>query len=128
MAQGTFTLVAEAVQGQVGPVTRPVPSGSPARVQIVMVSTVFPSDPSLSFDVMVEESFDAGSTWMPASGFPAGTSGGTAGQPVKGGVSSGLFGVEYAFDGRARVLRITATPRRDGVVAAFDWGLNAILT
>lgn len=123
MAQGTFTLVAEAVQGEVGPITRSVPAANPTVARINMQSTDFPADASLSFALLIEESLDAGATWVPASGFPSSAQGGNAGQPTKGGgISDGLPVWEYAYDGQARQLRITMTPN-----VAFDWGLTATL-
>jgi hypothetical protein len=122
VAQGTFVLVAEAVQGAVV-VEKAAPAANPTVARIAMQSTTFPSDGSISFALSIEESFDGGSTWTTASGFPSSSTGGGAGRPVKGGgVSDGLPWWEYAYDGRARRLRVTMTPS-----VSFDWGLTVTL-
>jgi hypothetical protein len=122
MAQGTFTLVAEAVQGAVV-VERNVPSATPTTARIEMQSTVFGANASLSFQLLIEESFDSGASYMPASGFPSAALGGDAGKPARnGGITTGLPSWEYAYDGRARRLRVSMTPN-----VPFDWGLTVTL-
>lgn len=134
-----FTLVAKTVQGQVD---RTVSIGAfpPTVLQISLESTVFPTDPTLNFELDMWESFDGGVNWSRASGFPMRAIGGDAGRPTKGGgVSSGLPSVTFDFDGRARDLRAIATPSAggwvdnglglpgpfDGGIAPYDWGLTA---
>jgi hypothetical protein len=122
LPQGTFVLVAEATQGAVV-VEKNAPSANPTVARIAMQSTDFPSDGSLSFSLRLEESFDGGSTWAPASGFPSTAVGGGAGRPLKGGgVSDGLPWWEYGYDGRARRFRVSMTPN-----VPFDWGLTVTL-
>lgn len=122
MAQGIFTLVAEAVQGAVV-IERDVPAANPTIAHIAMQSTDFGANASLSFQLMIEESFDGGASYAPAPGFPSAANGGDAGKPSRdGGISTGLPSWEYAYDGRARRLRVTMTPS-----VPFDWGLTVTL-
>lgn len=116
----TVTLVAEAVQGQVVR-TGTLPTVAATTAAIDLLSSVFGNDASLSFSLLVEESFDSGVTWKPASGFPATAGGGQAGVNAKN--ISGLLSVHYHFDGTARMVRATGTPSP----AAFDWGLTVTL-
>lgn len=122
LPQGVFTLVAEAVQGDVV-IENDVPSTSPTTARITMQSTDFGADASLSFQLLIEESFDGGASYVPASGFPSSANGGGAGQPDRsGGISNGLPWWEYFYDGRARRLRVSMTPS-----VPFDWGLTVTL-
>jgi hypothetical protein len=103
--------------------TKSVPSANPTIARVNMQSTDFPTNATLSFTLMIEESFDNGATFAPASGFPSTASGGDAGQPTRGGgISDGLPWWEYAYDGRARQLRVTMTPN-----VPYDWGLTVTL-
>jgi hypothetical protein len=122
MAQGTFTLVAEATQGDVV-IEHDVPSANPTIAHIAMQSTDFGANAALSFELLIEESFDGGASYVPASGFPSAALGGDAGKPSRdGGISTGLPSWEYAYDGRARRLRVSMTPS-----IPFDWGLTVTL-
>ena len=125
-----LTLVAQGTHGQMGPVVRNAPNTPNAKTAVIkMQSTVFGLDPTLSIQFMIEESFDSGATWAPASGFPATSTGGTAGTVLKdGSISDGLPSVQYAYDGTARQLRLTAIPLQNGSAATYDYGLTATIT
>jgi len=120
----TVTLLAEAVRGDVGPVTADVPGQPATDCRIKMVSAVFGTDPTLEWGCNLEESFDSGVTWRPAGGFPTTSTGGSAGGPRN---SDGLPVIQYYFDGVARRFRASAWSKQNGVSATFSWGLTVSL-
>lgn len=112
------TLIPTAVHGNQQAVF-PIAAGTPAHVQLDLVSPDFPTDATLTFDLAVEQSLDNGTTFAPW--FGARSVGGGQGQPGKGGVPmDGLLHEVVQFDGLARTARVTITVNRP-----FSWGLTA---
>lgn len=121
MAQ--LTLLAEAVRGSVQR-TVSVGAGNPAHVTIDMVSSVFPTDPTLTFLFQCDRSLDGGVTFT--DGFGSGVvSGGQQGQPAgkQGLPGDGLFHQTAQWDGLASTFRVTVT-----VNTPFSWGLTLTTT
>lgn len=121
----TFNLLNEAVRGDVGPVvSADVVAQPPTNCLIKLISSVYGADSTLEWGCMLEESFDSGATFQPASGFPMSSRGGGAGGP-RG--SDGLASIQYAFDGRGRRFRASAWSKKNGAPASFSWGLSVTL-
>lgn len=118
MAQ--FTLVPSASRGNFTSGTFTVPAGSPAHVKVSLTSPTFPTDPTLTFGLQVEQSFNGGTDWEPWFG-SSGSVGGTAGSIGKGGaVNDGLPSQIVQFDGLTRLVRAVMT-----VNTPFVWGMTA---
>jgi hypothetical protein len=112
-------VIDQALQGSRGPATFTVPAGQPAFVQFKLTSPDFPTDATLTFALLVEQSFDNGQTWefwwdMPVS------VGGQVGAPGKFGVpGDGLPYKTVSYDGQGRLARVTVTVNKP-----FTWGLT----
>lgn len=122
-APQTFTLIPERAQGEVVLAPMAIPGGVPRDIVIRCPSTVFGSNQTLSMHMLIEESFDGGTTWRTSSGFPITFFGGfpSAKNP------SGLIELVTGFDGTARLLRGTISPLVNGLPGSYDWGLTATL-
>lgn len=115
------TIIATAVQGN-KTATFVVPAGNPTHITLDLVSAVFPTDPTLTFDFVAEESFDGGVTFSPY--LHTSTVGGLQGQPIGkfGAPVDGLWHEGVQWDGLARTLKVTIT-----VNTPFSWGLTAVI-
>lgn len=117
MAQ--FTLLANGLRGNFTSGSFTVPAGSPAHVKVSLTSPTFPIDPTLTFALEVEQSFNGGTDWE--NWFGSTSEGGTAGSIGKGGViNDGLPAQIVQFDGLTRLVRAVMT-----VPIPFIWGLTA---
>lgn len=97
------TLLAEQLRGNVTAGPLPVNAGVPRHIQIKMTSPVFGTDPGLTFDLQIEQSFDGGVNFVPW--FGGSSQGGSAGTIFRGVTSDGLAAVTGSFDGQARVIQ-----------------------
>src|SRR2546425_8640089 len=103
-----ITLLPEALRDNTLSPTVDIAAGNPAHVRVAMISSVYGADPTLTFALFVEQSFDGGVIFEPW--FGSESTGGTAGQPAKdGGISDGLSVQVTSFDGIARTIRATVT-------------------
>ena len=97
-----------------------MPAGDPAALRIDLVSPDYPTDATLTYDLVVEQSFDDGVTFAPWFSL-LGDHGGGLGAPGKFGVpGTGLPQIALSYDGLARLARVTVT-----VNQPFVWGLTA---
>ncbi len=104
-------LFPEALRGDAQSGSLAFPIHRPGReVQLTLTSPVWAADPTLTFDVLIEQSFDAGATWEAWAAL--GTKGGTGVLPF----------LSVQSDGIPRRVRGTTT-----VPIAFVWGVTAEL-
>lgn len=111
------TLLSESVRGSLTSPQFPIAAGSTTHVQIKMISSVFPSDPTLTWDISIIRSIDGGATFNPWYGTSG--VGGLGGLPVgKGGaISDGLAQITFQLDGIAAIIQAIIT-----VNTPFSWG------
>lgn len=57
------TVLPNAVRGSLSTPGFDIASGTPKFIRVAMTSPTFATDPTLSWDLTVERSFDAGATW-----------------------------------------------------------------
>src|SRR4051812_48171842 len=99
------TLLANAVRGSLQTASFAINAGTPKFIRLAMTSPTFATDPTLSWDVVVERSLDGGTTWDTY--FTSTNVGG-----------GGLAVQNVRWDGVACQLRADIT-----VATPFTWGL-----
>lgn len=99
-------LLPNAVRGNLATSAFAIAAGAPKFLRLALTSPTFATDPSLSWDVVVERSLDSGTTWDPY--FTSTNVGGF-----------GLAVQNVRWDGVACLLRATIT-----VPTPFTWGLT----
>lgn len=100
------TILSNATRGSLTSPAMAVPSSAPKYIRVAITSPTFATDPSLVWDLLVEQSFDSGTHWQPW--FTSTNVGG-----------GGLAVQTTWFDGTARQLRATVN-----VPTPFVWGLT----
>jgi hypothetical protein len=105
------TLLATAVRGTTVTPTFSVPAGVPGYVRIALVSPVYATTPGLTWDLLIEQSFDNGASWSTLC-----TSSNASG-------SLPLPAQMVRYDGTARLVRATVT-----VPTPFNWGITGDVT
>jgi hypothetical protein len=117
------TVIPTALRGNMS-ATVSVPAGNPTALRFKLVSPDYPTDATLTYSLVVEQSFDGGQSFAPWPDFKLlNDHGGGLGAPGKFGVpGDGLPEINVSYDGTARLARANVTVNRP-----FTWGLTATI-